>query len=927
MATETESNNTAATASPIGTLSLQGGGSVNIDIIGETLGPSDKIDWFKFSHFESLESIAITIRSMSNFVSSLNMGGVNGETQRIEIKAGSGLSGESFGILIKTGYDAYKSEMAALLAKNEQLRNAMNQAIGSNPNKPGLFAEATMYGHLNGLVGKILERNGVNVDPEDLADEIRAYLNSQPNHGGGFDAQLDSVYRGYAALFDKWDNARLFDLDGKAISGNLTQTFTVSSDAVARFAVTGSHTVTHWQNTAGTTTSQVDFNVASLGVVATKDGRYGYVVGTSGADKKTLTSSHESMDAGNGNDSIDGAGGNDSLNGGSGNDTLRGGTGKDTLTGGKGTDSLDGGDGNDTIAIASDADKVKGGAGIDTLTATRSIDLNNYPDIERLILLGTGNLNGLGNALANYIKGTSGKNTLDGRGGADTLEGGNGNDTYKLGSSKTDVVIDSGGTDTLVSTISRSLSSTAFSMLERLTLEGTGNANATGNAGNNLLKGNSGNNVFKGMGGTDTMDGGLGDDTYHVDWDETVLDNGGIDTIVTAFHVKLEDNPAIENLTLLAGGFWGLGNALNNVITAPDNSTVLDGKAGKDTLLGGTGDDTMIGNAGDDSLTGGQGKDRLYGDGTAESHFAEGDGTLDFNETIGTVYEEFFGHPAAVVVDASFLYVSGPELTLDRAAGDAGTHYYAFFLEAGDWLIFNIEDANFDTSLTLYGPEENTIVYNNDDPNEAGGPHADDARISTNVTETGLYLMAVTRDTGFSAGDPLLAADSYEAAIRISRANALDLVTAASGGKDVLRGGAGDDYLDGGRSADTLIGGSGKDILFGGSGDDRFVFESIADSAFGNGDIIGDFRRGGGADKIDLSAVYSGTLTLGTPIGGGNPLAFTTQGQIRSAIYGNGTYILYVETDGNLSTAEMEIRVSGTPNWSLSGPVSGDFIL
>jgi Ca2+-binding RTX toxin-like protein len=50
--------------------------------------------------------------------------------------------------------------------------------------------------------------------------------------------------------------------------------------------------------------------------------------------------------------------------------------------------------------------------------------------VENLFLLGTSNLNGTGNELANKLTGTSGTNTLDGGLGADTLNGGAGNDIY-----------------------------------------------------------------------------------------------------------------------------------------------------------------------------------------------------------------------------------------------------------------------------------------------------------------------------------------------------------------------------------------------------------------------------------------------------------------------------------------------------------------
>ncbi|URK89240.1 hypothetical protein LP421_30425 (plasmid) [Rhizobium sp. RCAM05350] len=111
-------------------------------------------------------------------------------------------------------------------------------------------------------------------------------------------------------------------------------------------------------------------------------------------------------------------------------------------------DTLIGGKGNDTYVLGSGSDKVTDTAGTDTITSTIGRSMAYYGLIENLKLLGTGNISGTGNSLANVIIGNSGNNILNGgvetTAVIDTLNGGAGNDTYVLGSGA-DKVIDSAG--------------------------------------------------------------------------------------------------------------------------------------------------------------------------------------------------------------------------------------------------------------------------------------------------------------------------------------------------------------------------------------------------------------------------------------------------------------------------------------------------
>jgi Ca2+-binding RTX toxin-like protein len=151
---------------------------------------------------------------------------------------------------------------------------------------------------------------------------------------------------------------------------------------------------------------------------------------------------------------------NNVLTGNSGVNILKGGAGNDALNGGGGTDTLAGGLGNDSYIVDNAGDVVTelAGEGADTVQSS-SANYTLGANVENLQLLGTANLNGMGNALNNVLTGNSGVNilrggagndVLNGGGGADTLSGGDGSDTFdfnaltEMGSTTTsyDVITD-----------------------------------------------------------------------------------------------------------------------------------------------------------------------------------------------------------------------------------------------------------------------------------------------------------------------------------------------------------------------------------------------------------------------------------------------------------------------------------------------------
>jgi len=98
------------------------------------------------------------------------------------------------------------------------------------------------------------------------------------------------------------------------------------------------------------------------------------------------------------------------------------------LVGNSANNTLAGDAGHDTYFVQNAGDAVVESAGGGTDVLNTSLTTTLGANLEGLILTGTANINGTGNALANLVHGNSGANTLNGGAGFDALEGGGGAD-------------------------------------------------------------------------------------------------------------------------------------------------------------------------------------------------------------------------------------------------------------------------------------------------------------------------------------------------------------------------------------------------------------------------------------------------------------------------------------------------------------------
>lgn len=542
--------------------------------------------------------------------------------------------------------------------------------------------------------------------------------------------------------------------------------------------------------------------------------------------------------------------------------TTRGTVGDDSISGFDDQDDIiEAYSGNDSIYTGAGNDAVNAGEGDDSVTTATGNDT---------VLAGAGN---------DTVDTGEGNDLLDGGIGNDRLIGGIGNDTYKFGRDYgTDTIVDRDGTEGNIDIVEFAADITPA----------------------DLTVSRSGNDLLITINGTT--------DSLRVEQYFSRYYYAGY----YSYDVG-ENGNKVEEFRFADGTVWTIADMKEKARTImgtsadegiggySDQSNIIYGLAGNDslygagladTLIGGEGNDTIDGQAGNDVIDGGTGDDVLIG--------STGDDTYRFGR----------GYGIDTIVDR------------DTTVGNQDTIQFDTDITPSDVTV--VRSGN-NLELRINGTEDKLVVEQYFSRYYYSGYYSYD------VGEDGNKVELVQ----FADGTTWTIADVKEKARTITGTALADGISGYSdqaniiygldgddslygaGLADTLKGGAGNDTLDGQDGADLLDGDTGNDLLIGSTGNDTYVFGR----GYGNDTIRDRDSTTDNLDKItmledvspnDVTVVRSGDNLILKINGTDDTL---TVEQYFSRYYYSGYYSYDVGEDGN--KVEQIVFSDGTI-WSIA---------
>ncbi|HEX4265394.1 MAG TPA: hypothetical protein VH597_13740 [Verrucomicrobiae bacterium] len=483
---------------------------------------------------------------------------------------------------------------------------------------------------------------------------------------------------------------------------------------------------------------------------------------------------------------------------------LSGGDGNDILTGGSSDDVLDGGAGNDTLNGRDGSDTLLGGAGNDILNGGRGTDQLFGGDGDDQFVWNPGD-------------------------GSDVIEGENGNDTLVFNGANVNEIIDLSANGSRFRFF-RNVANITMDCngLEQVVFHALGGADQVTV---NDLTGTQVTNVLVDLTATTgTPDGEV----------DSVIVNGTQtnDTVIVTGSTNGVHVAGLSAAVTVVGADSNLDNLIINALGGDDiaDASALPAGLIQLTLNGGDGNDQLTGSKGNDVINGGRGVDLLFG--------GPGDDTFPWNPGDGSdVIEGQAGKDTllfngANVVENIDLSANGQRLRFFRDVanitmdcdGIEEVRFNAF--GSADRITVNDLTGTSVTNvdLDLAATPGTGIGDNASDSVIINGTANSDVITVAGTPATGVKVSGLQATVNITGSEPALdslfinALDGDDAVVASDLQAGVILLTEDGGaGNDVLIGSQGADVILGGLGDDVLNGGAGQDVLDGGPGNNVVI--------------------------------------------------------------------------------------------------------
>jgi Ca2+-binding RTX toxin-like protein len=665
-------------------------------------------------------------------------------------------------------------------------------------------------------------------------------------------------------------------------------------------------TVTNWftENTGHYQLERIEFYDGTVWTSAALSAQLLQLTGGAGDDVLTGVSSNQPQ-------VIRGGGGNDTLTAGSGDDQLEGGTGNDTLNGGAGSDTylFNLGDGRDVI---NDDNISYYYGGVDVLRFGPGIQAADISASRSGTSLVLSHVNGQDQVtVTNWFTENTGHYQLE------RIEFSDGTVWTSAALSAQLLQLTGGAGNEVLTGISA-----AF---KQVLSGGGGNDILTAGTGDDQLEGGTGNDTLNGGAGSDTYLFSLGDGRDVINDDNISYYYGGVDVLrfgpgiqaadisasrsgtslvlshrngqdqvtVTNWFTENTGHYQLERIEFSDGTVWTsaalsaqllqiTGGTGDDVLTgiSSNQSQVIRGGGGNDTLTAGSGDDLLEGGTGNDVLNGGQGSD-LY-------LFNLGDGQ-------------------DVINDDNISYYYGGVDVLRFGTG----------IQAAD-----ISASRSGTSLVLsHVNGQDQVTVTNWFTENTGRYQLERIEFADGTVWTSTALSAQLLQLTGGAGNDVLTGISA----------AFKQVLSGGGGSDTLTAGSGDDQLEGGTGNDTLSGGAGSDTYLFNLGDGQDVINDDNISYYYGGvDVL---RFGTGIQAADISASRSGTSLVLSHVNGQDQVTVTNwftensgRYQLERIEFADGAFWNSSQVTSRASTSGNDTIVGSSTNDRLQGAKGNDLL-